>query len=152
MFSIIKSKARVFGDSINTLELIEALKSSLFKEKNAPVLIFTQHHSGFLKMIYECPHCNKLHFVCGEMDKSEHLDNLIVQKRIHADHYSDGMEAVTKEELIAVLEKLSEPKKIVLEHTQDPSAYYLTQVYKCSEDCPSVHLDSAYSKDSLQLN
>ena len=151
MFSVIKSKARVYGESINSLELLEALKNSLFKDNQAPVLLFTQFHSGVIKMVYECPNCNKLHFVCGEMDKSEHLDNLIMQKRIYADHYSDGL-GVTKEELISVLEKFSEPRKIVLEHTEDPNAYFLTKVYKCSENCPCVHLDSRYDKDSLQLN
>jgi len=153
MLSIIKSKARVFGDSINSLELLESLKNPLFKDEHAPVLIVTQFHAGFLQMVYECPKCNKLHFVCGAMDKEEHIDNLIIQKKIHADHYSEGdKNVVTREELISVLEQLSEPKKIVLENTEDPNAYYLTQVYKCSENCPCVHLDTSYNKDSLLLN
>jgi len=147
--TIIKSKARMFGDSINSQELIEALKNPLLK-KDAPVQISTKFYSGLLKMIYKCPHCNKLHFVCGKLEKERYLE-AIIHTIVFADHCNDG-KFVTKEELISVLQQLEEVTNITLEDSIDDHTYTLTKVFKCSGECPVVHLDCAYEKNSPHLN
>lgn len=150
MSTIIKSKARVFGESINSFELLQALKSPLLKDDNAPIQISTQFQTGLLNMIYLCPFCEKLHLAFGLWNKNEYAEK-IPHLKIYADHTYDGKH-VTKKELISVLEQLNEVLDIFLDSAEEGMSYTLTKVFKCSGSCPVIHLDCAYTKDCLYQN
>ena len=150
MSTIIKSKARVFGESINSFELLQALRSPLLKDDDAPIQISTQFHSGLLNMIYVCPFCHKIHLSCAVWDKNKYEERT-PHLKVYADHTKDGKH-VTKKELISVLEQLNEVLDIFLESAEEDMSYTLTKVFKCSPNCSAIHLDSAYERNSPHLN
>lgn len=149
MSIIVKSKARVFGECLTTVELLQALKHKVFTNANAPVQLFTQYNTDFLKVVYLCPNCSTLHFCTGDFK-----DGLFQQKlkhiQIYIDHSNDG-NVVTRKELIELLSHLNEVRKISLEHVQELKSFALTEVIKC-DSCDGVHLDCAYAEDCLRLN
>ena len=149
MLHILKSKTRVLGDGLNCGELLEALSSPLFEEQS-PVQIRCDQNMGWLKMIYRCQNCSRLHFTMGDFDPSAHLE-AVVHHRIYADHYSDG-ETTTKEELVSILQEMAPETEIVLETSVHGAAYKLTIIYQCNPDCPCVHLDCYYERDAIIPN
>ncbi|MGZ4089117.1 MAG: hypothetical protein ACXVNO_00235 [Bacteroidia bacterium] len=150
MATIVKSKARVFGECINSLELLQALKHDVFKNEDAPVQISTQFHSDFLKVVCLCTDCNRVHLIAGDVIKTGY-ENKLKDARVYVDH-SGSEKFVTKRELIAVLEHLGDVRFVTLHHAQDDKAYTLTQVFNCSPGCQVIHFDSAYEKNCLDLN
>lgn len=148
MSIIVKSKARVFGESINTHEFLQALKNPLFPNDDSPISLSSQTFSDALTMVYICLKCAKLHLVCGGLNEGEEVskENIIVL----VDHTTDG-EYVTKREMIHILENLNEIRNVCLQHIYGPMTYTLTEISKCNEHCPAVHLDSAYHKDCVYL-
>jgi hypothetical protein len=149
MSTIIKSKARIFGETINSFELLQALKSPLLKDDDAPIQISTPRCFGWLSMVVICPHCNKLHFISSPLDDESYREKLI-ECKVLGDH-NNKPTSTTKKELISILELLPDPIEIALEDIFQTS-YLLTGVYKCSEECPVIHLDCAYLKDCLYQN
>lgn len=149
MSVILKSKTRVLGDGINCSELLEAISNPMFKD-NAPVQVRCDQYIGWLKMIYRCQNCSRLHFAIGELDSAQHLE-AVVHHQIYADHYSDG-NVVTKKELVSILLDTPESTEIILESSIYSIGYKLTLVYKCCDECPCVHLDCYYEKDAIIPN
>jgi hypothetical protein len=147
---IIKSKARIFGECINTYELLAALKDPSFSNANGPVTINTKFGFGTLSMVYMCSSCNKIHLVTGSIEEGEYFGEQpgII---IFADHTKDG-KVITKKELIEILERIDDLKDVTLEHIGEGQTYTLTEIYKCNEHCPAVHLDCSYHSDCLYLN
>lgn len=150
MATIVISKARVFGECINSWELLQALNAKVFKSDDAPVQVSTQFHSDYLKLVCLCSECNRIHLIAGQLTPNDHYQKL-QNIRVLVDHTKDGKN-VTRGELIAALELIGNVRLITLHNAQDDKAYTLTQVLSCSPACASVHLESAYEKNCLDLN
>jgi hypothetical protein len=151
----VATKAKVFGETFSVKELVQALKNPIFKEDAAPVNIHTKDHSDGLTVIYKCAHCNKLHLLAGHLgdvpgqatfDTSD-SEKVYINK---SDYEALGF--INKKELLDVLVTLPEEMKVLIETIWAPETFTLTNVYKCSEKCPSIHLDSAYDDSHHSLN
>lgn len=148
MSTIIKSKARIFGECINTYELLLAIKNEVFSIDEAPIEISSESFVGTLTMVYLCQKCAKLHLVCGSLQEGHCVsrENIVVC----ADHTADG-KYVSKKELVEILEHLQEIRNVCLQHVYGKHNYTLTEVSKCHSLCPAIHLNSAYYKDCAHL-
>lgn len=150
MSTILKSKTRIFGERLNTLELLEALKSPLFSDRKVPLLIFTRSHAGLLKIVYLFKGSETLYFATGNFDDHikadpQHLMTVCI------DHTQDDR-YVSIQEIITLLEKvLKKTRFISLQHAADDYTYGLTIISKC-DTCESVHLDCTYDKDCVLPN
>lgn len=149
MSIIVKSKTRVYGECLTTVELLQALKHKVFTNTNASVQLFTLFTTDFLKVVYLCPTCSSLHLSCGDFEDPA-FQNKVSKINIYIDHSKDG-KYVTRQELIDLLERLNEVRPICLENIQELKSFALTAVIKC-DSCDGVHLDCAYENDCLGLN
>jgi hypothetical protein len=146
----IKSKAKIFGQTFNNIDLIEALKDPKLTDHNAPVTIYTKDFSSLLKIIYECGSCNKLHFI-GCEDDEEVFDSDFGGGKVYINHSYKKGKYVTQKELLNILESIPKIMDITIETYNDENPYTLTSVYKCPY-CPSIHLDCAYEEHSFRPN
>jgi hypothetical protein len=174
---VVASKAKIMGQTFNTIELIEALKNPTFKD-DAPVMInLPDGDGGEITLIFKCSSCNKLHisavqFEIGDDDENEHkiqdefLRSLISNDESDSDNLSDSIKGkiyldrtngqhenpLTRREFLDILESIPEILPIGLDSfDENGSLYTLTNVYKCSE-CEAIHLDCTYDEHSHSLN
>lgn len=150
MAIIVKSKTKFYGECLNTFELLQALKSPVFESEAAPVSIKLEANYLPLTMVYLCDGCSKLHLVCGQLGEDEYIGS---KSSIHVlvDHTTDG-KCVSKSELIEALECLFENHEVIIENLGDPRNYPLTEVFKCHDKCPAVHLDCGYERNCIYPN
>lgn len=146
----IKSKGKIFGQTFNTFELIEALKDPKLTDDNAPITIYTKNFSALLKIIYECGSCDKLHLI-GCEDGDELFDSDFIKGKIHINHSYKKGKYITKKELLNLLESIPKIMNITIETYNDEHPYTLTSVYKCPS-CPAIHLDAAYDDFNHHIN
>lgn len=149
MKKVLISKARMYGDGINSKELLHALKNPTIKDEGAPVQVSTKAYNELLNMVVLCESCDSLHLICGRLSK-EQYEFVRAHYKIFTDHNYDG-KYVSLGELKRILSELVETREISLTHLEDGN-YTLTQVYKCSASCPAIHLDSSYEGDSILPN
>jgi dGTP triphosphohydrolase len=61
-------------------------------------------------------------------------------------------EVLKKNELLKVLDKLDKNLEIRINTIDDKGTYALTGIYKCSKDCPSIHLATGYEESAHHSN
>jgi len=149
MKTILISKARMYGDSINSRELLQALKNPIVGDEGAPVTVSTRNCTEVLNMVVLCESCDSLHLICGKLSR-EQYEFAHTCYKIFAEHNYDGA-GVTVGELKRILSALPQTREISLTHLEDGN-YTLTEVYKCSPTCQAIHLDSSYEGDSILPN
>jgi len=141
-------------DFITADELLSALKGEVFNtsSEHAPVTIHAADVGGdlhLLKMVYKCGSCQTLHFEAGLVNPKD----ILIDERsiIYADYTHSPMSYVSRMELIEILEKIIKKngngKKIDIRTSDDNSTFPLTEVFKCSAKCPSVHLCTGYFEE-----
>ncbi|MEI7960747.1 MAG: hypothetical protein WCI04_00265 [archaeon] len=155
----VKTKDRVFGETFNVSELISALQNDVFKEGLSPVTIQTENYQGRLIGIYTPKNTNEIHLLgnnynlLGKLlyDKTEAI-SLISQIAGKVYLFND---VVGRGDVIRSLKEVPKDMKVFMEtiaDLQEGMRYTLTGVFKCSEECPAVHLDSSYQRDSFLMN
>lgn len=145
-------------DYVTAGELLNALKGNVFSSSidKAPILIHSFDEKNgeddihLLKIVYKCSKCNSLHLEAGNVKP----EDIFVDENsiIYSDFTHDKFAFVNRKELIEILEKFisknGEEKKVDIRTSDDESTFPLTQIFKCSQSCPSVHLTSGYYKES----
>lgn len=149
MKTVLISKTKMRGASINSLELLQALRSRIIENDDAKVQVKTQLFDEHLRMVILCDKCNSLHLVCSKLD-TEQYEFVRTHDKIYADHNYDG-KSVTIGQLRRILAELRESHEITLLHVDDGN-YTLTEVYKCSQDCTCIYLDCRYEENSVFPN
>ena len=159
--TIIKSKAKVFGETITVAELFSSLISEKFLEDGF-VFLHTKETDAVLTAIYTCKLCDSLHLVSGNFlslnnpEKEKEFDvnyfsnaNEVYVNRIHVDKQL----AISKKELIETIRDLAPGMKVTIEDISDNTPYTLAEIRRCSDpECPSVHLTAFYNKNSFHKN
>lgn len=151
----VATKAKVFGETFNVIELLEALRKPIFDQDDAIISIHTQYFSDGLTAVYKCSSCDKLHLLAGHFESIEERDEFDFStfKKIYVSKTDNSVLGfVTKKELLDILETLPGKTPVLIETIWEERCFTLTNVFKCSETCPSIHLDSAYDDNTLSLN
>lgn len=148
------SKNRNESDFVTASELLSALKSDVFSSspKESPVVIHAAADDGdlhLLKIVYKCGACKSLHFIAGEVNSD---DVMMTEKSvIYADCSHSPIAYISRGELISIIEKFIEHndgnQKVDISTSDDEVSFPLTEIFKCSSGCPSVHLCSFYYED-----
>lgn len=140
------SKAQVYGATLNTKELLEALKNKAFKE-DGEIMIQAGDESAPLTLVYKCTKCEKIHLFGGYTEK-EVFNNMIDNcEKVYINYTYDEEQCVGRIELIEILETFKEPIPLVMETVWEENNYTVTTVFKCSVSCPVVHLDCTYENN-----
>ena len=166
----IKTKTKVFGETFNVGELIEALNDEVFNVDDAPVAIHTQDFYGNVVAVYKRKDIKGVFILANNRkpesedeendDNDNYGDDMFFYSR---DEVSDavskiaetvyGMQyVIEKKDLLTILNKLDKTQRVMIETMDDDSCFTLTGVYKCSEECPTIHLDSSYEEVNFNLN
>lgn len=165
----IKQKNKVFGETFNVGELIEALKNEVFKVDDAPVSIHTEDFFGDVVAVYKrknhegvyiLANNRKIYSEDDDNEEDEGEDDMFI---FNTDEVSGSVKEIAetiyglqyiieKKDLIEILNKLDKKQRVMIETMADENAYTLTGVYKCSEGCPAIHLDSSYEEVNFNLN
>lgn len=140
-------------DFITANELLQTLKGDVFSSSSekAPILIHSSDENGesdihLLKIVFKCGHCNTLHLEAGDVtpDDANADENTV----IYSDYTHQKIGFVNRKELIEILEKFISKNggnsKVDIRTSDDVMTYPLTEIFKCSQSCPSVHLCSGY--------
>ena len=155
----VKTKDRVIGETFNVGEFISALEDKVFVEEFSPVTIQTENYQGRLIGVYMPKNTNEIHLLgnnynlLGQLlyDKTEAI--LLVSERAGRVYLFNDV--VGRGEVIRSLKEVPKETKVFMEtiaDVQEGMRYTLTGVFKCSEECPAVHLDSSYQRDSFLMN
>ncbi len=158
----VASKTKLFGETFNTKELLEALRNPAFNHPEGPVVIDGKDKTLQLTLIYVCSLCDKLHLVCGHSQEEiyeTHFDHevKIFENIMHEEGYG-----ITKFALIDILENLPEVMPVCLQtygegfeekgdNLNDNPAYTLSEIYKCNS-CEAIHLSIFYEQHSHHTN
>ena len=154
----VKLKDKVFGETLNVGELIEGINDEMFNVDDIPVSITTQEFSGDVVAIYKCKECEKIHLLGNNYSAEEDKDYAFDEEDLE-EYLESNAKAIygknipmNKIEILETLNKLSKKSPIVIGTFADEHPFTLTGVYKCSEECPAIHLDSSYGEHSFNLN
>jgi hypothetical protein len=151
----VATKAKVFGETFTVKELIEALKKPIFDQDDALISIHTKDFSDGLTAVYKCSTCDKIHLLAGHFEDDEQRDNFDSSTFIKTYVFKTANSVlgyVSKKELLDILETVPKKMPVLIETIWSEKCFTLTNVFKCSETCPSIHLDSAYDDNTLSLN
>ena len=156
MSILLIDKSNTAGFSANVGELLKALKNKVFNNSpdEAPIMVHQSTGDGEeaqpVTCVFKCGSCDKLHIESGWYDTA----NLVLTKDavIYQDYRDREDKYIQRSELIKILGRIDAHDKIYICTTQDLSLAPLTIVMKCSDECPSVHLLSGYSVNSISAN
>jgi len=138
------SKNKSETDFINAGELLETLKGDVFNKspEQAPVVLHPIDEDcdiHLLKLIYKCGNCQTLHLEGGNIDIED--INWNEHSVVYADYSHSPIGYVSRKELIEILEKIKDKNiKVDITTSDDDDKFPLTEIFKCSKHCPSVHL------------
>ena len=152
----IKTKDKVLGETFNIGELIEALNSEVFTTDDAPISITTEDYTGDLVAVYQCANCKAVHL----LGNNHFLDGKpAFTKEDISEFLAYGVtnvlgfqESINKKDLLLIIGSIDKDTDVIMETMADDGSYTVTGVYKCSEECPAIHLDSAYSEYDFSQN
>ncbi len=145
------AKNKTKHDFINVGELLAVLKGNVFSTSSdqAPVVIHSTNEESdlnLLKIVYKCGNCKALHLEAGDVDPNEIMMN--EHSVIYSDYTHSKIGYISRSELIEILEKFiknnSAESRVDIRTSDDNSNFPLTEIFKCSLSCPSVHLCSGY--------
>lgn len=148
------AKNKTKHDYINIGELLAVLKGQVFNtsSEQAPVIIHSTDEESdmhLLKVVYKCGNCKTLHFEAGDINPNEIMMN--EHSIIYADYTHTKVGYVSRSELIEIIEKFIKnndaESKLDIRTSDDKSTFPLTEIFKCSVSCPSVHLCSGYYEE-----
>lgn len=140
-------------DFITANELLQTLNGDVFSSSSekAPVLIHSSDDNGesdihLLKIVFKCSNCNTIHLEAGDVTPDD--VNADEDTIIYTDYTHQKLGFVNRKELIEILEKFISKNggdsKVDIRTSDDVMTYPLTEIFKCSQSCPSVHLCSGY--------
>jgi hypothetical protein len=150
-----KNKSK--DDCISVGELLTALKGDVFSSsiEKAPVIIHSfdideeddekKSDIHLLKIVLKCEE-DALQLEAGEVKPDDiRVDENTV---IYSDYTHSRHGFISRKELIEILEKFisknGSDKKVEIRTSDDFMIYPLTEIFKCSTSCPSVHLNTGY--------
>jgi hypothetical protein len=143
----VASKAKVFGDTFNNIELIEALKNQIFEDDAAVIINSPDGDGGYdVTAIFKCSGCNKLHISCAD---EESLYGTLTDAKVYLNRVYEKKKSLTRREFLNVLESIPEIIQVALDFDDD--LYTLTNVSKCP-NCPAIHLDCNYDEHTHSQN
>lgn len=161
MSNILIDKSHTAGFSVKVGDLIKALKDKAFKDSPDEAPIYIHQTSGIesgedmqpLTAVLFCGSktCQHLHLQSGWYDTA----NEVLSKNavIFQDYRDREDKYVIRKELIEILNSIeNKDTKVIICTTGDESLTVLTTVFKCSEECPSVHLIGGYNSESYNPN
>lgn len=150
----IVAKDQVFGDTLTTKEVLEAIKNPIFKD-DSPIMIHAGESGGPLILVYKCTSCNKIHMIGGDEIDTETFDSFANEaEKVYTKNpliFPNAGEVLRKE-LVEILESIKEDVPVTLGSDDEENFFTMTGVYKCSETCPAIHFTSHYSEHTHSKN
>ena len=148
----------MFGDTFNNAELLSALETEHFQD-NAPITLNTEEYQGELYAIYQPKDTDDIvllgnnfnifgRFLYETFEIMSLLENVTDRVYKVSDEFN-------RKKMIKAIKEAPSNAKVYLQTVADLEMglkYCLTGVYRCSNNCPAIHLDSYYEEYSFQRN
>lgn len=149
---MIANKEKVYGDTFSVKELLKAIKNPIFRD-DAVINVHGGDTAELLSLVYKCKSCNKIHLIGGELNTEDYDDLTQNAEKVYTKNpLLVQLEPVTRGELVEILESIKEDAPITIGLAFDDGMFTLTGVYKCSPECPAIHLTCYYSEHSHNKN
>ncbi len=146
MITLINKTAHGPGACITVAELLEAINAPAFKgtSNEAPVFLnkYEERHEA-LTFVFKCPDCDNLHLESGYTDGEE--PEAGIGFVIYMDRRQYRNAYVSRGQLMDILKLMSGDMQVAIAVQADDATDALTHVYKCSEECDSLHLESSHN-------
>ena len=125
--SIVVTQKTKFGETLTVGELLDSLNSDIFNSDDA------NNYNAEFGFAY-----SKDEITLELLELAEEV--LVFEPQ------------VTKRVMIDALKKLNRKKEVSVRTVNDEGYFTLTGVYKCSETCPAIHLDTSYGEQEILMD
>ena len=156
--SIVVTQKTKFGETLTVGELLDSLNSDIFKSDDATISLHTEDYSGVVVALLLCggEECKDLHILANNYNAEKEIayskDEITLELLELAEEVLVFEPQVTKKVMIDALKKLNRKKEVSVRTVNDEGYFTLTGVYKCSETCPAIHLDTAYGEQEILMD